>query len=63
MATPTRPIRVDPTLWNAFGEATAAIGSDRTKVLIGFMRRFVAAMDISRTADPITDGDAPHSGA
>jgi hypothetical protein len=49
--TPTRPIRVDLDLWDDFGDAARAIGSDRTKVLVGFMRRFVDAMDARLTAE------------
>lgn len=35
--TPTRPIRVDLGLWNAFGVATAEQGSDRSATLRAFM--------------------------
>jgi hypothetical protein len=35
--TPTRPIRVDPELWERFGAATEAAGTDRSSVLRAFM--------------------------
>jgi hypothetical protein len=35
--TPTRPIRVDPDLWNRFGTATTTAGTDRSAVLRDFM--------------------------
>ncbi len=41
--TPLKRIRVDGDLWDAFGAAAAAMGSDRTKLLVAFMRRYVAA--------------------
>lgn len=39
--TPTRPIRVDPDLWERFGVATTADGTDRSTVLRDFMRWYV----------------------
>lgn len=48
-STPLRNLRVDDDLWTAFGEAAAAVGTTRTEALVGFMRRFTAAM--SPTAD------------
>ncbi|MES2211476.1 MAG: hypothetical protein V4515_15030 [Chloroflexota bacterium] len=56
--TPLKRIRVDEDLWDDFGQATNAVGSDRTKTLVGFMRRYVAAMAIDRT-DPGDRGDDP----
>jgi hypothetical protein len=35
--TPTRPIRVDPALWERFGAATAKADTDRSAVLRAFM--------------------------
>lgn len=35
--TPVRPIRVDHDLWNAFGQATTANGTDRSAALRAFM--------------------------
>jgi hypothetical protein len=35
--TPTRPIRVDLTEWGVFGEATNAMGSDRSAEFRAFM--------------------------
>lgn len=49
--TPPHPIRVDEDLWKAFGEAAKAMGSDRTKTLIAFMRRYVAATAPTQTDD------------
>jgi len=43
--TPMRTIRIDDQLWDEFGAAADALGTDRTKVLVGFIRRLVAAMD------------------
>ncbi len=49
MATPKpRQIRVPDDLWEAFDEATFAMGTDRSKALVAFMRRYVAAMSIGR---------------
>lgn len=70
MATMPHPIRVDQQLWDEFGEAARAIGSDRTKVLVGFMRRFVDAMGVQlateaegvdRLADTDQGPGSPHS--
>lgn len=58
--TPTRPIRVDPALWEAFGEVTEAMGTDRTKVLVAFMRRFVDAW-ATQTAEGDHAAGRPHS--
>jgi len=46
--TPLKRIRVDDQLWTRFGLAAEAIGTDRTKVIVGFMRAFVDAMDPRR---------------
>jgi len=43
-STPLHNLRVDNDLWRAFGEAVAAAGTTRTEALVGFMRRFTAAM-------------------
>ena len=42
-ATP-RQIRVTDDLWRAFDDATFAMGTDRSKALNAFMRRYVAAV-------------------
>ncbi|MDG4788074.1 hypothetical protein O7626_19370 [Micromonospora sp. WMMD1102] len=39
--TPTRPIRIDPTLWERFGRAVALLGGDRSGVLREFIRWYV----------------------
>lgn len=39
--TPTRPIRIDPALWERFGEATTARETDRSTVLREFIRWYV----------------------
>lgn len=39
--TPTRPIRIEPTLWEQFGQATATAGADRSGVLRDFIRWYV----------------------
>jgi hypothetical protein len=52
--TPTRPIRVDLNLWDEFGRITTAMGTDRTKVLVAFMRRFVETMTPTRSSDTAT---------
>jgi len=57
-----RQVRVDLDLWNAFGDAAEAAGTDRSKLLVAFMRRYVAAMSVSRSADSDLSPDAAHSG-
>ena len=52
--TPLKNIRVDDDLWEQFRATAEAIGSNRTRVLVAFMRSFVAAMSpaaISQSAD------------
>lgn len=49
--TPLKRIRVDDDLWDAFGDATLAMGTDRSKALVAFMRRYVAALAVNRTTD------------
>lgn len=44
--TPLKRIRVDEGLWSDFGDAAEALGLDRTKVLVAFMRRIVDAMAV-----------------
>lgn len=62
MATPKpRQIRVPDDLWEAFDEATFAMGTDRSKALVAFMRRYVAAMAVNRSAEAITDPEPGHS--
>lgn len=39
--TPTRPIRIDPTLWERFGVSAGAVGLDRSAVLREFIRWYV----------------------
>jgi len=52
MATPKpRQIRVPDELWEAFDEATFAMGTDRSKALVAFMRRYVSAVSIPQTED------------
>ncbi len=64
MATATpRQIRVPDDLWQAFDEATFAMGTDRSKALVAFMRRYVAAVSIPRTADGDQAGEPGHSSA
>lgn len=46
-----RQVWVDLDLWNAFGDAAEAAGTDRSKLLVAFMRRYVAAMAVNRTED------------
>lgn len=58
MATPLKRIRVDDNLWDRFGDTAAALGSDRTKVLVAFMRSFVTAMSPERL---IRSMDADHA--
>lgn len=60
--TPLKRIRVDDDLWAAFGDATEAMGTDRTKVLVAFMRRYVEAMDPGRSADGNHGQRPSHSG-
>ncbi len=50
-----RQIRVPDDLWAAFDEATFAMGTDRSKALVAFMRRYVAAV----TQPPIVPGPDP----
>ena len=59
--TPLKRIRVDDGLWDQFGEASEALGSDRTKVLVAFMRRFVAALSPIRSASADQAADRPPS--
>lgn len=37
-STPTRPIRVPLDLWNEFGGVAAQLGSNRTALILEFMR-------------------------
>ena len=53
--TPVRKIRVADDLWVDFGEAARDIGSNRTRVLVAFMRRYVRAM--KATAPRFVDGE------
>jgi hypothetical protein len=39
--TPTRPIRIEPALWESFGGATAEQETDRSAVLREFIRWYV----------------------
>ena len=39
--TPTRPIRIEPALWDQFGEAAASEGTDRSAALRDFIRWYV----------------------
>jgi hypothetical protein len=65
--TPLRTFRLEDDLWRDFGAAT----DDRSAAVRAFVEWYVRRPgarlprrpDISRTADPITDGDTPHSGA
>lgn len=54
--TPLKRIRVDDDLWHQFGEVAENIGTDRTKILVAFMRRYVNAYGLeprrSRSASP-----------
>jgi len=50
--TPLKRLRVDEHLWRDFGGAVAALGLDRTKVLVAFMHRFVDAMAVVRSDSP-----------
>ncbi|MEU8327138.1 hypothetical protein [Micromonospora sp. NPDC048839] len=36
--TPTRPIRIDSTLWERFGASVGSLGLDRSAVLRDFIR-------------------------
>lgn len=58
-----RQIRVTDDLWHAFDEATFAMGTDRSKALNAFMRRYVAAMAVDRSASPDQGGAASDSAA
>lgn len=58
--TPLKRLRVEDPLWAAFGDACEAVGTDRTKAVVGFMRRFVDAMS-PRSAEVITHPEDPHS--
>jgi hypothetical protein len=56
MATPLHNIRVDTDLWQRFAEAAAAAGSNRTEVLVNFIRWYVRDLPtraelVGRTAD------------
>lgn len=46
--TPLKRIRVEDDLWEAFGEAATAFSTDRTKLLVGFMRRLVASLEVGQ---------------
>jgi hypothetical protein len=39
--TPTRPIRIEPELWERFGRAAAALETDRSAALREFIRWYV----------------------
>ena len=53
MVTPKpRQVRVDDDLWREFGEVADSLGTDRAKLLVAFMRRFVDAMaPVHRSGD------------
>ncbi len=57
--TPLRRIRVGEPLWRDFGEATDAMGTDRTKALVAFMKRYVAATSPNQSAS--ADQEQPPS--
>jgi hypothetical protein len=44
-----RQIRVTDELWEAFDEATEAMGTDRAKALNAFMRRYVSAVSVNQS--------------
>lgn len=51
--TPTRPIRIDPALWEKFGQAVEAAGdSDRSTVLREFIRWYVGEPDAQEPTRP-----------
>lgn len=51
--TPTRPIRVEADLWEAFGEAVAQLGTNRSEYLREVMRWVIHDTDGSRPATPV----------
>jgi hypothetical protein len=55
--TPLKRIRVEDALWEEFGAATEALGSNRTQVLVGFMRRYVSAASVNQSASVVQEGD------
>lgn len=61
--TPLQNIRVPEALWRDFGLAAASMGSDRTKLLVAFMRRYVLATAVTRTAEGDHVEVQPHSAA
>lgn len=62
-STPLKRIRVDDDLWKDFGEAAAAMGADRTKLLVAFMRRYVAAVSVDQSAGTDQGGAGRDSAA
>ena len=60
-------VRMSPDLWQRFGE----VAEDRSELIRAFVAWYAREPgaklprrpDISRTDDPIADGDTPHSGA
>lgn len=57
-----RQIRVTDELWEAFDEATEAMGTDRAKALNAFMRRYVSAVSVSQSDGADQEPDPARSG-
>jgi hypothetical protein len=58
-----RQIRVTDELWDAFDEATEAMGTDRAKALNAFMRRYVSAVSVTQSDSVDQERDPSRSGA
>jgi hypothetical protein len=57
--TPTRPIRIEATLWEQFGAATGSAGADRSAVLRDFIRWYVGEPGAKTPKRPKIDGNNP----
>jgi hypothetical protein len=56
--TPTRPIRVPPAMWDAYGRVCARLGRDRTEDLLGRMRERIEQHGDERDREDLADADA-----
>lgn len=53
-----RQVRVDEALWDRFGTVAEATGTDRSKVLVAFIERYVAAFPAGQSAG-VDQGEGP----
>lgn len=58
--TPLHKLRAPKRLWQEFGEACEANGTDRSAVLRTYMRRYIAAWKGRRSHGTPSDGSNPN---